>query len=422
VRVSFDREGLGYVMRVPELATEMTIDHLSRSRGELHADLAVKCGLPGIRSVDGHVHQARFNLSSTTSRTTLSRALTARASAEGLDWLDLLEDFCRRVMAAEREGDPAEEVGALPMPLRETYRLEPLLPQDQVSILFGDGGTGKSTLAAAIAVSIKSGATLVDGWTPRRANVLYLDWEAGVASINRRVRGVALGAHIPERTTITYMNCRRRGPLSNFAEDVARRVDREQYGLVVVDSVGMASGTGAEGSDANESAIRLFSAFGYIGTTVLAIDHVNKNDAIESGRPSRPYGSIYKSHLARATYELRRSSNPDGSSNLGIYNTKVNDAAPMPPIGLRVSHQDDGAIAYERLDQLPAELTRSLSLADRISGELARSGHLTSDELADYLEAQPNSVRAILSRHKDRFNKLPSGAWELLPVDRSHVS
>lgn len=422
MRVQFEREGLGYVMRVPELATELTIDHLSRSRGELHAELSVSCGLPGIRSYDGHVHQARFNLSSTTSRTSLSKALDARARAEGLDWLDLLEDFCRRVMAAEREGEAAEEVGALPTPVRETYRFDPLLPDGQVTILYGDGGTGKSTLAAAIAVSVKTGVALVEGWLPRRAPVLYLDWEAGRDSINRRVRGVAMGAHIPDITTITYMNCRRRGPLSNFAEDVARKVDHEQYGLVVVDSVGMASGTGAEGSDANESAIRLFLAFGYIGTTVLAIDHVNKSDAIETGRPSRPYGSIYKSHLARATFELRRSSNPDGSSNLGLYNTKVNDAALMAPVGLKVVHEDDGAITYERLDHLPTELTRSLTIVERIAGELRNSGHLTSDDLAEALEAQPNTVRAILSKHKDRFGKLPSGAWELLPISRSHAS
>ena len=397
----------------PGLAVSIAVDRLSRTRGELHGEISVACGLPGIRAVDGHVHQARFNLSGSTARTTLARILAHRADAPGLDWPDLLEDFCRRVLAAEREGDPVTEVGALPVPLSPTYRLDPLLVENQVTIVYGEGGSGKSTLAAAAGVSVKTGAAVVDGWTPRKAPVLYLDWEGGAQSLNRRVRGVAMGAHVPTVVTLSYMDCRRRGPLAGFAEDVARLVDREGYGLVVVDSVGMASGTSSEGGDANESAIRLFSAFGYLGTTVLAIDHVSKATADEPGKPARPYGSIYKSNLARATYELRRTKTPEGESLLALYNTKANDSDTLPPQAFRVIHADDGAIAYEREERLPTALTRSLTRAQRIAAEL-RFGHLSVEDLAERLDDQETRIRAELSRHKTLFNKLPSGLWEVI--------
>lgn len=408
-------------MRVPDLTIEMTIERLGRQRSELHGELAVTCGLPGTRSAEGRLHSARFNVSGGTTRVSLAKILAKRANTDDIDWEDLLEDFCQRIMAAEREGDPVEKVGALPMPLSETYRLAPVLPQDQVTILYGDGGTGKSTLAVAMAVSTQEGVAVVEHWIPRKAPVLYLDWEAGRASINRRVRGIAVGAHIPRLVTIDYMNCRKRGALHTFAEDVSRLIDLEGYGLVVVDSVGMASGAVGEGGDANESAIRLFTAFGYLGTTVLAIDHVNRADADTTTKRSRPYGSIYKSNLARATYELRRQKTADGSSVLGIYHTKANDAELQGPQALRVEHADDGAITYTPSDTMPVTLTESLPLYERIALLLA-SEHLTSEQIADELGHDKKKVEALLYKYKTRFNRLASTAWELLPEATSNAS
>lgn len=409
-------------MDVPDLAVSMAVDRLSRTRGELHGEITVSCGLPGIRAHDGHLHQARFNLSGSTARTTLARILGQRADAPGLDWPDMLEDFCRRVLLAERDGSPVEKVGALPMPVGESYRIAPLLPLDQASILYGDGGTGKSTMAAALAVSVSEGVAVVEGWTPRKGPVLYLDWEAGRGSLNRRVRGVAMGAHIPRVVQIDFMDCRRRGPLAGFAEDIARLVTLEGYGLVIVDSVGMAAGVGGESSDANESAIRLFSAFGYLSTTVLAIDHVNRSDADTTTKKSRPYGSIYKSNLARATFELRRSNGADGSSVLGLYHTKANDAELMAPQALRVTHADDGAIYYQRELAMPVALTESLSLTERITAVLAE-GYASSEDVATALDHDKKRVEALLYKYAGkRFNKLPSGSWELLPEASSNAS
>ena len=413
----FAREGLGYVLRVPELMTELGVDRITRRSDGVHGDLVVLCGLPGTRSYDGQIHQARFNLSSSTARSTLAKVLESRAKAPEIDWFDLLEDLCRRVMAAEREGDPIEKIGALPVPLGETFRLDPVLPLDQVTILYGDGGTGKSTLATAIAVSINEGVAVIEHWIPRQAPVLYLDWEAGRIALNRRVRGVAMGAHVPRVVQIDYLNCRRRGPLHTFADDIARAVDREGYGLVVVDSVGMASGTGGDGGDANETAIRLFTAFGYLGTTVLAIDHINRSDADLPTKKSRPYGSVYKSNLARATFELRRSHE---SSAVGIYHTKANDSALMPPQALTITYDENGAISYERAGALSGELAAPLSKTAQIANVL-RSGPLTSQEIAEEIESTKKEVEALLYKYKTRFNRLQSGRWELLPEAMQHA-
>lgn len=412
---SFTRLGLGYVMTLPDIATELSVRYLRRSRGETHGELTVECGLPFTKSSDGHLHQANLNLSGSDARGRLAKTLAARANlGDSIDWLDVLEDFCRRVLGAEREGEPVTKVGAAPIALgAETYRLDPLLPLGEAAILYGDGGTGKSTLAAALGVSVQTGVAIIEGFLPRKAPVLYLDWEAGAASLNRRVRGVAAGAHIPGVVTIDYRNCRRSGPLHTFAESLAADVDREGYGLVVVDSAGMAAGLGTEGGDANEVAIRLFTAIGFLRTTVLVVDHVNKADAADEHRKTRPYGSVYKGLLARATWELRLNRN-SGASYIGLYNTKVNDAEEKAPVSLQVFHDDDGSIRYERLTSLPVELTKHLTQREQIAAALRQYGHMSVDDLVTETGLADNKVRAVLARHSDQFNKLPSGKWEVL--------
>lgn len=417
----FAKLGLGYVLRVPDLTIEISVDRLTRTRGELHGEMTVTCGLPGTRSDDGHLHGARFNLSGGTSRVSLAKVLAKRANQTDIDWEDLLEDFCRRVRAAERDGDPVIDVGGLPVPLGESYRLGPILPLNQTTILYGEGGGGKSSLASLLAVAVQTGVSPLDGWVPRKAPVLYLDWEGGRDSINRRVRGVAMGLEIPHLVTIRYLDCRRRGALYSFAEDIARMVDQEGYGLVVIDSVGMASGTGTEGGDANESTLRLFGAFGYLSTTILAIDHVSKAETEATNRPAKPYGSIFKTNLARATFELRRQKTADGSSALLLLNTKANDADLLAPQPIRVIHGEDGSIRYERMQSVPTELSGHLKQADRLAAHLAE-GHLSVEQLSEVTDIPENTVRAVLSRGKHRFNKLPSGVWELLPEAKNHAS
>lgn len=409
----FARQGLGYVMSADEILGELAATRIRTRGGETHAEIRVSSAMVGTRSSDGVLHQASLNFGSTTARKTLAGVLRDRSNAPEVDWTDLLEDFCRRVLAAERQGQPTVRVGAMPIELDKVFRCDPVVPIEGTTILYGAGGTGKSTLAAAIALSVETGVAIVPGFIPRRAPVLYLDWEGGQNSLNRRIRGVAMGGRLPNVATIAYRDCRRRGALYTFAEDIAGEVDREGYGLVVVDSVGMASGAGGEASDANESTIRLFLAFGYIGTTILAIDHVKKEDKEDDRRRSTPYGSVFKENLARATWELRSSANEQGSY-IGLYNQKVNDFDKHAPISLSVRHHDDGSIEYDQVAQLPVELTRHLSQRDQITAALRTLGHLETNEIAEATGLSENTIRAVLSRYRQAFNRLPSGKWEAL--------
>lgn len=416
MRREFDREGLGYVMRVQELALEVSVDRLTRSRGDMHGEISVECGLPGTRSYDGHLHGARFNLSATRSRTELANTLKARSSMPDVDWQDLLEDFCRRVLAMERQGEPVTYVGDRPQRIAPAWRLDPILPNDKPTILYGEGGTGKSTLATAIAVSVQTGVAIIEGWAPRKANVLYLDWETSADDVDEHVKGVAAGANIPTNVRIRYRRCF--APLADETDEIARIVGAEDIGLLIVDSVGLASGSGGDG-DASETAIRLFGAFRAIGTTVLAVDHVSKGDAQDPNRPARPYGSIYKTNLARATFELRRSPMVGETARIGVFNTKSNVRRLLPPIGLEVTQDEvSGVIRFGVFDVAgDADLGRKSTVWDRARVELQEAGDLSDEELVERLDIKPNVLRSTLSRASGQglVERLPSSKkWRLI--------
>lgn len=104
----------GYLFELLELGTVLRVERVRRERGELVGELSVTSRLPGIRSVDGTVHVADFNLSSARARSERARILTERAAVEGLDWSGLLEELCQRTIAAERTGEPATLLRELP--------------------------------------------------------------------------------------------------------------------------------------------------------------------------------------------------------------------------------------------------------------------------------------------------------------------
>jgi hypothetical protein len=403
------REGMGYAMTFPEIATEMAADRLVRSRGDVQAHVSVTCGLPGTRSRSGRLHSARLNLSSSSSRSTLARVLKDRANLPGLDWMDVIEEFCRGILELEREGEPVVMVGARPRIVGGvSYRIDPLAPLNLPSILYGEGGSGKSTLAAAFAVSCESGVAAVPGFVPRPGRVLYLDWEGDEEQINERVAGVAAGANLPRPIEIRYRPMV--APIADQVDELARIVDRERIGLVIVDSVGPASGTTSDGADAAESALRLFAAFRFLRTTVLALDHVAKASLDEPGRQARPYGSIFKQNLARSTWEIRRA-----GEAIALYHTKSNVARLQPPRGLHVQYTEGGSITYAEA-MLADELRKPMKLPERIADLLSDGFHREVAQIVEELgmeKEESNKVRVALSRDP-RFNKLPSGTWEVV--------
>lgn len=354
-RWSFNRVGLSYRVETAKAGSEerafaeIVVSHLKRSSDGIHGDIRVFANIEDVKTgKNGLLHAARFNLTSSTTRKSLAKLLDDRTK-KGMDWYDGLEMLCQQVMEAESVGQPFEELGFEKQKERLKYALDPIVPANVPSVLYGPGGSGKSILALALALSVQVGRELVPGIAPSlRGNVLYLDWETDISVINERLVDICGGAGI-KPTKVTYRRCFK--PLYQEAEELANAVAEREIVYVVVDSAGMAMGGIGENRDANESTLRFFDAIRHIGVTTQVIDHVSKQEMRSStgqvvGR--MPYGSVYKANMARSMWEIRNSaSEGDKFPTISLFHTKANDSRLHDPIGLEIRWEQDRITFHE---------------------------------------------------------------------------
>lgn len=410
--IRFTQVGASYRAQFPEGKVTMQMARLRARSGEWIGELVVRSDDRNAPD-DGHLLQANFNISSMTARKTTAGHLEKRAPKVKADWLAHLEAFCVRVLEAERQGAPILDIGTRPVRREGTpYLLHPMLPKGRATIVFGEGGSGKSYLAAAAAVSVATGVPILDGWTVAQpGRVLVLDWEADVEEWNDRVAAVARGRGI-DPPSIAYRQGVR--SLVEDQEELARYVAEQGVKLVVVDSVGMASPSAREGTDANEGAIRLFGALRLLNTTCLLVDHVSKAGADQATGALRPYGSIFKVNLARSVYELKRASQlTDGIASMGLYHRKANGGPIGAPIGIRVEYGDD-YVRFDEEELHDEELAAARPLSLQVEDVLA-SGPQAPKDVADALGANVASIRVIMSRavQRGRLVRLDDGTYGL---------
>jgi hypothetical protein len=347
-RFNFEKVGLGY--RVwptdEELNCDLKVSHIKRKGGDLHGLLRVGCKFKGVKTINGVLHTTRFNLSAGQTRKQVATLLKTRTPGfESMDWFDALEFLCQRVEEAESRGEPIVPVGTNRPTATRTTRvaLDPLVPANVASLLYGPGGAGKSVLALAGALSIATNHEVIPGIPPAiTGNVLYLDWETDAYVVNDRLWALCNGAGV-KPANVSYRRCNR--PLADDAEELAMLVGSLKIVYMVIDSCGPAMGTSGEYGDANESTLRLFEAIRHIGITTQIIDHVSKQEMRSpKGKVTGllPYGSIYKVNLSRAAWELRNGTSTDDEQlHITLHNTKANDSRLHEPIRLMLDWEAD---------------------------------------------------------------------------------
>jgi hypothetical protein len=105
----FERQGLGYRLFAESIGTEFRISHIKRSSRTLEGDLAVSINMPGIKTVDGKLHLARFNMTSSQTRSSLAKALASRAQSCS----DLTAPSARGCSEAPHEQGRSPQLGAV---------------------------------------------------------------------------------------------------------------------------------------------------------------------------------------------------------------------------------------------------------------------------------------------------------------------
>ncbi len=289
------------------------------------------------------------------------------------------------------------------------HLVERLLLDGETTVLFGDGGSGKSLFALAVALSVSTGVPLPCGFKPTRSvPVLLLDWESCREEHEDRLHRLCSGLGVSVGAPIYYRPMMR--PLAGENPKLLAEARALQVGLIIIDSLIPASGAEPEGADAatrTMTAIRAFSP-----ASRLVVSHVSKIAADQRG-PSRPFGSVFTANLARATWELQKA-DVEGDLEVGLFNRKCNSGRLVPPLGLRIEFTETTVRLWPGNVAEQPDLMAKTSLTWRILKGLA-GGALGQDELAEIAQAGKDTVERTLRRlrAKGQVSRLPDGRWAL---------
>ncbi len=361
LKLDLTRTGLGYILSVSDDAESeeeilrFEVTALTKNAWGISGRVTVRSRIASARvvpSISGYyVTTERLDFLSGKSRTLFAERLNTLipppASGAAIDWGMVVEELVARVMDAEHRQPVLKVLSEVP-PTPETPHLLPfLLPDPKATILYGAGGTGKSIISTAIGAAIQTGMPFL-GWESIQRNVLYLDWETDEGDLSHRNAVVSKGLGLDEPAPVSYMSLEL--PLELEMSHIAAAVVENDIGLVIIDSVGMASTQGRDGSDPAEGAITFFRALRMLNAAVLCIDHISGEDQ-RRGRAgaSKPYGSVFKWNSARNAFELIDASEEDGPMRVTLRHRKANLGPRMSDLTLSVRWDDD-SVVFRRVE------------------------------------------------------------------------
>lgn len=382
-----------------------------------HSD-DIKCQLTTLSNKNGHpvfLSQFNYNMTSLLARDKAAKFLKERFD---VDWPLILERANFEVLSSIREGDPAIDLSLDCDSKPLEWLLEPIIPKGLPTMIFADGGTGKSYISLILAMIV--GFPWVENPLHLKApaksiRTLLLDWETSKDTVVNRINRMCTGMSEP-RPPITYRRCTR--PLSTDMAAIQKHILASGAELLIIDSLGLACG-----GDLKEQiqATMFFQCLRELNVTSLLLTHVAKD---ELRQRKTAFGSIYFQNCSRSVWELSKTQDAGAETiNVGLFHRKQNETALLPPIGLRLDFNNAAnTTAFSRIDiSAEPELRKHLKLKDQITGVL-RQGLMSVRDICLELESpdpdDPKEQKKIETtlyrgRKKDLFIK-KGELWGLL--------
>jgi len=376
----------GYRITWVPLGIEATAEWVEQKGRELTCELTVRSTRPMSEGL--LLAPAAFNLSAPQTRKNLARQLADRDGE--LDWDGMIEQLVIGVRERHRLGEPTIDMRSFKPSGAPIWHLHPFLVTSGPTVVFGDGGVGKTSIAIAIAASAASGSAILGLPKAPPQAALFLDYEGSAETFYARLAAVCVGAGIP----IPPVHYRREyASLTEAAPAIRREVERNAIGTVVIDSVGLACGGSPEAADVT---LGFFRAVDSLRVPALLIDHITKNGGPEQ---TKAYGSVYKHNRPRLAWKVVGRQDADGKRIVALTEHKHNDFKELPRLGYRISYITDHEDRPTSIEIGWADVKADPelgSLRDRIVAELARQPQ-TRSELADTTGAERHILASRVS-------------------------
>jgi len=367
------------------------------------------------------VAQDRIDLLSPSSkRAFIGQLSKANNALQWIHWDWIVRCITWKVMGSIRKGTPVEEVwpieGSI---LAPEYLVQPILYLNHPSVIFGDYGSLKSTVALLIAFIAQlpyqdNGLGLITKDNP--ANTLYLDLEGDTTMFTKRWSAISRGfdieakAHNRALPTMPVLYRRMDTKFADSIDVIQQIVAENKIRFIIIDSLGPAVKGNLNDPD---PAIEYNQALRKLGITSLTLAH-NSKDPLTKQRSI--FGSVFFSNLARSIWQCKVEGErqpDDDQSIISLKHIKGSFSQTHGTLGYKFKFTDS-TITVEKTDLGDTGLSGELPLTWQIKN-LLKGGALAATEIADLTDRPINTVRVTLSRMraKKEICNLPDQRWGL---------
>jgi len=376
---------LGYEFLWKEAKIKIFVKNLRYEKNSIHGAIRIETWEKNYKP---HLHQSNFNFSSITSKNYLMKDLYKYKDLT--DWETIIEQLRVYTAMQFEQGEPVVVLdgnGNMEMP---KWILYPVVMEKQLTIMYGEGGIGKSTVALMMAAMMQEESIINSFKLEKKVkSILYLDYETSKEIINWQYRRILKGLGL-SGLKILYRRCCL--PLHHDENNIKEIIVENKVEVVIVDSAGIATGI-----ELNEAmgANKLCSILREFGTTNILITHTSKNP---NEKQKTPYGSVYFVNNARNLFEIAKAYDRENELLVGIFHRKSNIMKLVEPIGLKLIFKPDIIEIYEipiegtSLEQKVPITTRILRLLEENRGGMYLGG------IVDRLGEDKNTVKMTLSR------------------------
>lgn len=382
----FENKSSKYIFTWPDFVCEVARMHVDHDR--------TSCQLIFTNSKDKtHILRTRLNIETNTSRLRLAKDLTERCPIKDLDWGDVIEYIAEKTMRELEHGEPVIHIDSNNEVSDLDYLIHPIAPLGKPTVIFGDPGTGKSQLA--VILTIVAMLPWKDNPLKLKApkkptKILFLDYEADIEDIQRQLKKFTDGMELGW-CSLEYRRCSLRLP--DDLEGIRNYIEEMGIGCLIIDSVSLAAGGDLNRMDIATDYIRAIRSLGPI--TTISMAHTSKD---RETKPKTILGSVLFEAGFRSVWEIRANEEED-SLDIALFHRKANLSKKFQDIGFRINYLPEGnTIEWLNPKSVPEFLER-MSVNQQILQSL-KLGMLSSEELAQQINAKPTTIRVNLMRLK----------------------
>ena len=403
----------GYRFNWTEESIQCEVLHIYQHKdGRVTAELNFKTSLPGIPP---HLHQTQLNLLASRSKNQLAKDMGEKCPA---DWDTMIEQLCVISLQLIREGEPVITLRSSDEVKPLQYLVDPIIPQNMITTIFGEPGTAKSYTALMLAITSllpwhdnPLGFGVEETYSQ---HVLYLDWETDEDEIRGRLKRLEMGMKLPE-LELHYRRCA--SALVDDADYIQQLVNDYNIKLVIVDSIG-----GACNGDLTDAApaLAMFRALRQLKVTCLLLGHPAKGET----KTKSIYGSMFFTAYSRQIWECKKTQEAgDQSIDVGMYHRKGNSSGLHKPIGIHWDFVGGttkfGPCNINDISRMLGELELKYQIQD-----ILREQVLTIKEIAAEVGKSTDVVRATINENKHLFahnGGVKEKKWGLLDSSNSYL-